>query len=278
MYRKQFIGLLLLLFFPLSLFGQITITPTSIFLDQNSRIGNMMVINNSDDAQEITLDFVYGYLESYEDGSVELLMENDEEDEITDTSYSLSEYIRGFPQSFTLNPGQRQSVRLFVNPPADLEDGTYWTRILVGSAAESPAVGTASTTDITANINITLNQNLGLFYKNGDVSTGIEVENITSTRTESGINTLVKYNRTGNSPFIGTVTTRVMQRDEVISTNRRSTTLFFGGTYAVENEIENLEPGDYRVEVSFVAERNDIASENLVSMSPVSQSVQIAVE
>lgn len=255
--------------------GQVTIAPTNLFVEENSRFGTYMVINNSDENQEISVDFVFSYSALNENGQRRIV----EDDSMRAQEYSVAEHVRAFPQNFVLTPGQRQIVRLRIAAPSDLDDGTYWARIKTSATPESPPVEIEQAENVTASLGLIVEQITGLYYKVGSVNTGIEIQSITPNLTEDGVlEVLTNYERTGNSPFLGSIlTSLVNSAGEVLQQGRTSTTLYFSGTHSQTLNVSDIEPGEYTIRVEFLTQRNDVSPEDLVQMQPVSQSISYTI-
>lgn len=260
-----------------SLYAQITIAPTNMFLDNQTRFGTYMVINGSDTPQEISIEFFFGYSETDENGERRNITDNEEVQAV----HSIAESVRAFPQNFILQPGQRQIVRLRLNTPNNLENGTYWSRIKTSATPESPPVEIGDDETVTARVGINIEQITGLFYKNGNVSTGIEVDEIrTLVSEENGktLTVLTDYQRTGNSPFLGSITTSLQnQNGDVVARGFRSTTLFFDGTQREVLDISDIPSGNYSVQVHFETRRSDISQDDLVQMEPVTATTTVTI-
>ncbi|MDR9416426.1 MAG: hypothetical protein RI564_09085 [Gracilimonas sp.] len=260
-----------------SLQAQVTIAPTNLFLDNQSRFGTYMVINGSNTPQEISIDFFFGYAITDENGQRKNITEDEDFKEL----YSVADQVRAFPRNFILQPGQRQIVRLRLTPQNDLEDGTYWSRIKTTSTPESPPVEIESDENVTARVGITIEQVTGLFYKKGEVSTGIEVDDIQASIPADNNDQLVvlmNYRRTGNSPFLGSITTTLKNNNgETISEAFRSTTLYFDGTQKEVLDISELPSGDYTLQVRFESRRSDISANDLVQMEPETATTTVTI-
>ncbi|MFD2532498.1 fimbrial biogenesis chaperone [Gracilimonas halophila] len=260
-----------------SVHAQVTIAPTNLFLDNQTRFGTYMVINGSNTPQEISIEFFFGYSETDINGERINITDNQE----IEASHSVAESIRAFPQNFILQPGQRQIVRLRINAPNNSQDGTFWSRIKTTSTPESPPVEIGSDDNVTARVGINIEQITGLFYKSGEVTTGIEVEGIKTSfpdGNEDQLVVLTDYQRTGNSPFLGSITTTLQnQNGEILAQGFRSTTLFFDGTQKEELDISGLSPGKYTVQVHFETRRSDISSTDLVQMEPVTATTTVTI-
>lgn len=260
-----------------SIQAQVTIAPTNLFLDNQSRFGTYMVINGSNSAQEISVEFFFGYAILDENGDRKSIVG----EEAINSTNSIAESVRAFPQNFILQSGQRQIVRLRISPERDLTDGTYWARIKTISTPESPPVEIGSDENVTARVGINIEQITGLFYKSGEVTTGIEIDEIRtsfSEENEDRLLVLADYQRTGNSPFLGSITTTLQnQSGETVAQGFRSTTLFFDGTQKEELDITGLSAGEYTVQVHFETRRSDISSSDLVQMEPVTATTTVTI-
>lgn len=270
MYRFIF-ALQLSILLATSLLGQVTIAPTNLFLDSGSRFGTYMVVNGSNETQEISVDFIFGYSITDEDGR-RSIVQNDSND--VAQSYSIANRLRAFPQNFTLTPGQRQIVRLRVSNTNDLDPGTYWSRIKTTSEKQSPPIELAEQEVVSAQIGIVIEQVTGLYFKNGEVSTGIDVQGISnSLNEENQLEILTSFLRTGNSPFLGTVTVQLQNAGGTIVREAMvSTTYFFDGVHKQTFDIEDLPAGNYNINVEFRSQRDDVSSSDIIQMPTVSES------
>jgi len=89
----------------LSAQAQVTISPTAVFLDRNSKVGSFYVSNPSNSAVEVRLAFEFAYPTTDDNGRVFL----NYEDEEAEQNYSLEPHLRAFPTTFVLQPDQRQT-------------------------------------------------------------------------------------------------------------------------------------------------------------------------
>ncbi|GAB5408493.1 MAG: hypothetical protein BalsKO_08580 [Balneolaceae bacterium] len=270
MYRFILSFQFLLLLVP-SAFAQVTIAPTNLFLDSNTRFGTYMVINGSNEVQEVSVDFLFAYNNADASGDRSIIQ--DDSSEIAQT-YSIADRLRAFPQNFTLTPGQRQVIRLRISNTSDLGPGTYWSRIKTTSQKQAPPIELSSDEIVSAQIGIIIEQVTGLYFKNGDVSTGIEVEDISSSINEDEeLEILTGFLRTGNSPFLGTVTVRLKNNaGTVVREAPVTTTYFFDGVHKQTFDIEDLPPGTYSIDVEFESRRDDVPASDIVQMPTVTES------
>jgi P pilus assembly chaperone PapD len=245
--------------------AQITIAPTNMFIEGNNRFGTYMVINNSNEPQEVGIDFTFSYAQTNTDGNRKTVTE----DSVVSAQYSLSQYVRAFPKNFILQPNQRQVVRIRLNLPSDLPDGTYWSRIVTSATPQSPPVEIGSSDAVTAQVGITIRQITGLFYKKGSVSTGIEVERIRTQSNDGILTVLTDFQRTGNSPFLGSIFVSIFdQAGSLIKEDFVSTSLYFDGTHRQRLDVSDLPTGEYNIQVKFESRRTDIPRSDLIQIQP----------
>ncbi len=265
-----------LLLFQGSAFAQVTISPTNLFIEENAQFGSYMVINGSNEAQEISIDFFFAYSQSDENGTRSIV----QNDSLSEEQYSIADNVRAFPRNFTLAPGQRQTVRLRVSGTNELQDGTYWSRIKTTSTPETPPLEIQSNDAVTARVGIRVEQVTGLFFKKGDVTTGITINGIETNTENDGktLNVLADILRTGNSPFLGTITTEILNaQGSVVMSDFVSTSIYFDGIFKQQLNIEDLQPGSYQVRIRFESSRNDIDQSRLVQMPASTRTVPLSI-
>ena len=272
---KKLVGLFAVVLSTMNVVAQVTIAPTNLFIDSGNRFGTYMVINGSDQNQEIAIDFYFAYSKSNEDGSTIFVKDSTN----FASKHSIAEDIRAFPQNFVLSPGQRQIVRISVNAPNDIPDGTYWSRIRTSSTQESRPVELTSDDAVTARVGITVEQVTGLFYKKGEVRTGIEVEEInTQLLEDEHLAVLTELKRTGNSPFLGTVTTSILNSGkQTVRDSYVSTSIYFDGIHRQVLDISDLPAGNYTIQVKFESSRSDVSSNDIIPMETVTESIPYTI-
>lgn len=256
--------------------AQVTISPTNLFLDGNTQFGSYLVINGSNEAQEISIDFFFAYSQSDENGTRTIV----QDDSISEEQYSIADNVRAFPRTFNLAPGQRQTVRLRISDTNNLQDGTFWSRIKTTSSPATPPLEIQSDNAVTARVGIKVEQVTGLFFKKGNVSTGIEINGIQTSREADGntLNVLVDLLRTGNSPFLGTITTELLNtQGEPVISDFVSTSIYFDGKFKQQLNIQDVQPGNYRVRVTFKSDRADIDKSRLIQMPSTTQTVPVSI-
>jgi hypothetical protein len=252
--------------------AQVTVAPVFVFMDDRNRFGSMTIINGSNQAQEISVDFLFGYLSSDQDGNGLMIYD----DSLSAVRYGATDWLRAFPRTFVLEAGQRQTVRINARPPAQLEDGMYWTRVRTTSNPQTALIEQTEIEGVTTQISFRFEQNTALFYSKGNLQTGIEIAGLSAERNENGYSALVDIKRIGNTPFLGTVITRLRDvNNNTVSENRAPVSIYFDGLRRYNAALQDLPHGQYTLEVRFESQRGDMASQNIVQIQPVSQTIQV---
>lgn len=183
----------------------VSVSPVAIYIDDRTRTGMLTLYNPGSRAEEIEVGFGFGYPQSDSAGNVSVpIAESAPEGEP-----SALEWLRAFPRRLILEPGQRQVVRVVVQPPPGLPAGEYWGRVLVRSRGGQPPIeqnqnGVRMQIDVETVVVVALN------YRNGAVSTGLIVQSAAAERTDSMVAATIDLERTGNAAFIGRINAEVL--------------------------------------------------------------------
>lgn len=257
-----------------SVYAQISIAPTTLFIDDQTRFGTFLVLNNSEQPQEIMLEFMFGYPASDDAGNTVMVYDDQERE----ARYSVADHVRGFPRNFTLQPGERQTVRLTVRPPADIPDGTYWTRIKTISNPISPDIDDEPVDGVRAQIAFRFESITAGFYKKGDVTTGLNVRNVEVRAEDDKLSVLSHLTRTGNSPYLGSKNIRVYNAsNELVHESSHNSAIYFDAIRKVDLPRENFPAGNYRLELLFETSRSDISQSDLIQSAPVRSVTEFSI-
>jgi hypothetical protein len=254
--------------------AQVSVAPPALFINPNNRFGTFTVENKTGEAQEVSIKFRFGYPVSDSIGN--LSMQYD--DSITEAQYSLADWIKGFPRKFILPAGAQQIVRLNTQPPANLPDRMYWSRIITSAQPLAKRIDTVRT-GITTQISVVFEQVTTVLYGKGVLTTGLEITDPFVTEDSASIRLVWKTIKTGNAPYFGTL--RVKLYDETGSAvDETAETL---GIYATMNKKASfnrtkVKTGNYTAEITFSSERNDIASDNIIQLPPIVKKIAFTIK
>ena len=255
--------------------AQVSIAPSTVFISDQTNIGTIYVSNRSDEPQEVSIGFEFGYPTSDEDGNLIMTYDDPEAFE----KYAINDWVRAFPRSFVLGPRQQQTVRFQVRPQPQAEDGTYWTRVKVLANPQVPDIDLAPDEEgVTTRITFRFEQIIAAFYKKGNTTTGVNVTNVEVRHDENRLLLLPHLQRTGNSPFIGRMVAKMYDAGgNLVRERQTTTTAYFEEIRRIELDTEGLEPGTYRVELTFETRRGDISPTDLVQAPPVTEVVEVRI-
>ncbi len=255
--------LFFILFVSSTIYSQVIISPYVVYMDQKDRFGTFIVQNKSLEEYEINISFVFGYpiTDSLGNGTMKYI-ENP-----ADSLPSIATWIRAFPRSFILVPEQKQIVRMTVRPPAYLEPGTYWTRMVTSSTPKSPPVDTLKE-GISAKVRFVLNQVTTVVYRVGEATTGLDMADINVDSDSLNLKVFVELNREGNSAFLGNMTTRLFNSNgDTVSVKEDFVQVYYNLNKRVDIPVEGLAEGNYRAEVDIrFNEKEYIPESRLVPM------------
>lgn len=255
--------------------AQVAIAPSTVFINDQTNIGTLYVSNRSDEPQEVSIEFAFGYPSSDAEGNLVM----NYEDSVAFARYALNDWIRAFPRNFVLGPRQQQTVRFQVRPRRDVDDGMYWTRVKIMASPQSPEIDLPATEEgITTRITFRFEQIIAAFYHKGNTTTGIEVKEVVVEHGDNMLMILPRLQRTGNAPFIGSMTARLYDsNNQQVLVRQTTTTAYFEEIRRMEISTEDIPAGNYRLELSFETQRGDISPTDLVQAPTVTHSVSVSI-
>lgn len=249
-------------------YAQVSFRPTMIFVSENQKIQEITISSQSDTLQEVEFSTYFGF-PIHTDSEGLYIDEGDENDRIL---YDLTPFVRVFPQKILLSPGQRQIVRLQVRSTPQFGPGTYWSRLSIKSQVAEPdaqeqlvPIGRQST-----NINLVVRQNIGVFYKHGEVTTSLELLRF-NTKQEGNVLYVEPFvRRMGNSPYIGSLQTQLFSPSgELVSESSIIVNAFFETLTPTKLNVSDLASGQYRLVLSYTTTRGDATGNRLVMGTPL---------
>ncbi len=259
---------------PLTAAAQVSISPTALFIHDDTNVATLHIANRSDQPQEIELNARFGYSDSDEEGNLIMNYEDAE----TEAEFGLTDQLRIFPRSVTLEPRSQQMVRLQVRPEPGKPDGVYWTRLSILSNVITPDLETGTTDGIGTRITYRFEQNIGVYYRRGETRTGLEVLSVDTRREGDNLRVIPELRREGNSPFMGNMRiTLYNSAGEEQAMSERTFTAFFTQKRPIEVDVSGLAPGSYRAELRFETRRRDMKPEDMVQADTVTHTLNITL-
>jgi hypothetical protein len=261
-----------------TVFGQVNLAPTSIFIHDQSGVASLYVSNNSTEEQEVSIAFEFSYPGSDSQGNLVTITN----DSLTAARYGITDNLRVFPRQFVLKPGAQQTVRIQARPINNKPDGVYWTRVIVSSNTAARDIDKIQVNDgIGTKINYVFRQNIPAFYLKGKVQTGLITGNLATSVEEGKLVALASLKPSGNAPFNGSVTARLSDsRGKEIIVHKQTLVAYSDVLRRVEIDLPaaGLLPGNYTLTLTYETVRADIPPSDLVQSLPVMQSVNFEVK
>ena len=259
-------------------FSQISVTPLSLYIHSPSNIASLQVSNYYHEPREISVSFDFGYLSSDEDGNQVMVYD----DTVACCRYGLNDCLKAFPRKFLLSPGSSQTVRVQIRNVTGKRDGMYWNRIVISSNAVVECISNSFVLKgIGTKINYVLKHNIPVFYRKGNVTTGLELLKSATFVNNEKLKVLVSLARKGNSPFNGSVNARLIDsKHNEVACHQQTTVVYFKRIQKIEMDLPDggLDGGDYYLELTYRTSRKDIPSYDLVQSDPVKIKIHMAVD
>lgn len=236
----------------------VTVSPNALYIDHRTRSGTLTLVNTGTRAEEIEINFMFGYprADSLGNVSVEVVAEAPLGEP------SLVPFLRAFPRRLRLEPGQRQVVRIFVQAPADLPAGEYWGRVAITSRGGQAPIEQQQG-EIRLQVNVETVVITAVTYRNGSVNTGLDLEGLTAQRSDSAVRVGMLMKRTGNAAYLGRLRLELVDaRGTVVAETYEDVAVYRDiRRQFVIGVPQALAPGGYTVRYSFTSERPDLPPE-----------------
>jgi P pilus assembly chaperone PapD len=257
------------------LLAQVTVAPSLLFINSKSGIGTLYISNNSSDPQEVSINLAFGYPDADSAGNGRM----NYGDTVAAGIYSLNPMIRLYPRSFLLNPKQEQTVRVQVRTKSSVKDAFYFSRVKVTSAQKTPDIEKKPTDVVTTQINFKFDQIFPVFYRKGNVSTGLNIHDINTTLKDNKLTVVADVERTGNAPYIGSMKAELFSAtNEKVALSEATASIYFRMKNKIELDLPKAAKGKHKLVLTFETKRSDVAVEDLLQAPPVTKEVTVNLQ
>lgn len=247
----------------------VSVSPMSLFMSHTNRTGTITLYNPNPLPEEIEISFAFGYPQSDSAGDVTVPLS----DAAPAGEPSAVPWLRAFPRRLVLQPGQQQVVRILGQPPADLPDGEYWSRILIVATGGRPPVEQQVQPDVRVAISMRTIIVASLNYRKGKVTTGISISDARAERTPEGVQFTVDMARTGEAAWLGRIGIELLAADgrvlheeeDVLSVYRTLRRRF---TVPGVSDVA-------RVRYTLSTDRPELGQTNIIAAPPVSGVIDV---
>jgi hypothetical protein len=263
-----------LLVFPV-LADAVLVAPHALYLSDRQQTGEIFVVNQGDQAQDVTIEVVFGYPESDSTGEMRIRFEPEPGPELP----SAAGWLRAFPRRLRVLPGRRQAVRIQATPPAGLPDGEYWSRLVVTSQpARDAALGEGDTV-VRAGIVFELRTVTSVAFRNGAVTTGLHLDSARAAGTGDSVEVWMALTREGNAAFIGSVAFALVDgAGETVQTwGPTPLAVYYGVNRRFALPLDGVRDGTYEVKALISTARTDIPANVLLPAPPIEHRIPVTL-
>jgi hypothetical protein len=247
----------------------VSVSPMSVFMSHTSRTAAITLYNPNPLPEEIEISFAFGYPQSDSTGQVSVPLA----DAAPEGEPSAVPWLRAFPRRLVLEPGQQQVVRILAQPPAGLEDGEYWSRILVTATGGRPPVEQQVQPNVRVAISMRTIIVASLNYRKGRLTTGIEMSDARAVRTADGVEVTLDMARRGDAAYLGRIRLELLDaqgsvvhaEEDVVSVYRTLRRRF---SFA---DVDNVA----RVRYTLDTERPELGQANVIRAPAVAGTVDV---
>jgi len=256
--------------------AQIAVSPLALFVDNNSRSGDMTIFNQGTEPKEINIKLNYGYIDYDSLGRSFLNMD----DTITSKGSSISSYLMVYPKKLILQPGTSQTVKLMVKNTNLLPDGTYWTRIITESKDIKKQIDSTNIGDkVSVGLSIKFNMVSAFIFQKGKLNTLVNLHSLTTLTDSANVKLLLDFSREGNSPFFGTCKINIYdQQGDEVSTNEETFAAYFKGKKSFGFDKSIIKPGSYKAQFILTNDQPDVPDDKKVPFDKLTKTFDFKVE
>jgi hypothetical protein len=249
----------------------VSVSPTALYIDSRTRTGVLTLYNPGTLPEEITIDFAFGYPQTDSAGNLAVPVTR----EPAPGEPSAMGWMRAFPRRLILQPGQRQVVRVMVEPPAGIPDGEYWARVLITSRGGQPPIEETQG-DLRLQLNVETTLVMAANYRKGDVATGVEIAASRAWTSPEGVYLELDLERTGNAAFLGRMRADLLDAGgDVVGTVWDDLAVYRG---VRRRHLLTLPPGaqgPFAVQLRIDTEREDLPVGGALPVAPITRRLPV---
>lgn len=253
----------------------VLVAPHALFLGDRHRTGEVYLVNQSSTAEEVELEFQFGYPEADSAGGMRVRLIPEPEA----GAPSAAGWLRAFPRRLRLEAGQRQAVRIQATPPADLPNGEYWSRLIVTSRQERRPTLAGADSAVRAGVSFELRTITSVTYRNGPVQTGIRLDSLRGDLAADTLTAWLGLTRSGTAAYLGSVTFALLDaRDRPVRQwPSGPIAVYYSLLRRYALPMDSVPPGSYRLRVTVSTKRDDLAPEQVLPADPIQATVVVEV-
>jgi hypothetical protein len=244
----------------------ILVSPHALFISHQQGTGEIYLINQGDEAEEVDIAFQFGYPATDSLGGIGIRLIP----EPPPGAPSAAEWLRAFPRRARVEPGQRQRVRIRATPPANLPDGEYWSRVIVTSRGAQQPIAVAGDTTVRAGVTLELRTITSLAYRKGAVHTDVSLDDFRATAHGDSLEAWVGLTRGGNAAFLGSVLLELLDDGgDVVQSWTTPVAVYYSTLRRFAYDVGDVTDGTYRLRLLVSTDRGDIDPRFVLPADPI---------
>jgi hypothetical protein len=258
-------------------FSQVGIYPQVVFMNLQNRSSNLRIMNSSDQPKEITIDLEFGYT-GYDSLGITKIFLGDSL--LVAKNHSAVPFVKVFPKKLILKGKEEQVVKFMAGNVANLEDGTYYAKIhIVAKNPKAEIDTTFDKTKVSTKLDFVFNLMSTMLFEKGKPKCDLKIKGVSSYCDSASVYFLTGFERTGNSPFLGTADVSVYDMvGNKLYQIKDLTPIYFDTKKAFKFDKKKFNKGQYRVDILMSNEHKDIPSEYKIQVEPVKGSFIVNVD
>lgn len=251
----------------------IVVAPTAVYLSDRRPASAITLYNPSTDPEEVTVEARFGYPTTDADGKLLLHLDPGPDED----PRSAAGWIQALPRRLVVPPGERRVVRLLARPPQGLEDGEYWTRLMLTSRGQMiPVAGVPDSSDVQVGLDLEIRTVIAVTFRKGEVTTGLDVGGFEPRIDGDSLIVRPDFVRRGEGAYIGTLDftlvdasgSEVAAWNELVAVYRE-----YRRRYAYD--VSSLPAGDYSLRLRLTTEREDVQPTDRLQTAPLELSALV---
>ncbi len=250
----------------------IAVAPTAIYLSDDRPAEAITLYNPSATPEEVTVEAVFGYPTTDEEGRVLLHV-----DSLSQDPRSAAGWIQVLPRRLVVPPEQRRVVRLLAKAPPGTSDGEYWARLVFTSRGQRlPVAGVPDSSGVQVGLDLEVRTIIALSYRKGAVRTGLRVDDFRPRIEGDSLVVRPDFVREDEGAYIGRLefSLRDVNGGELRSwTEQVAVYREYHRRYAYA--VSDVPTGTYRLFMRLSTERDDVAQADRLPSIPLELSEEV---
>jgi hypothetical protein len=248
----------------------IVVAPTAIYLTADDRAAVIQLYNPSTQPEEVSVEAIFGYPATDEEGRIGLHMTEEKDPR------SAADWIQVLPRRLVVPPGERRAVRLLAQPPLELRDGEYWTRLIFTSRGQSVPVTGTDTAAVKIGLGLEVRTVIALTYRKGAVDTGLRVRDFEPRIEGDSLLMRPEFLRAGEGAYIGRMELTLIDTAGIpVRSWEEQLAVYRDYRRHYAYDVEDVPRGEYRLLLHVDTDREDVPEADRLPADPVELSVYL---